>query len=141
METQDIRSAIPSDIRGRLLPDEKVLYYASGGGCLQGPRTYFLITESRVMISAVRKGGCLGIGASTSALDIPLEHISSVGTETSGCLFTRSGVVSVSSGTAQEKRSIKRRVQSNTPTPSLPPLHRASLRGLSLREQRLEAKG
>ena len=103
METQDIRATIPSDIRNRLLPDEKVLYYASGGGCLRGPRTYFLITDNRAMLTAVRKGGCLGIGASTGALDIPLEHITSVGTETSGCLFTRSGVVSVSSGTASER--------------------------------------
>lgn len=103
MQSQDIRATIPTDIRNRLLPDEKVLYYVSGGGCLQGPRTYFLITENRVTLTAVRKGGCLGIGASTAALDIPLEHITSVGTETSGCLFNRSGVVSVSSGTASER--------------------------------------
>ena len=77
METQDIRATIPSDIRNRLLPDEKVLYYASGGGCLRGPRTYFLITDNRAMLTAARKGGCLGIGASTTALDIPLEHITS----------------------------------------------------------------
>ena len=103
MSTQDIRDTVPPDVRKRLLPDEKVLYYASGGGCLQGPRTYFLITDSRTMLSAVRPGGCLGIGSSTAALDIPLEHITSVGTETSGCLFSRSGVVSVSSGTASER--------------------------------------
>ncbi|HUX48099.1 MAG TPA: hypothetical protein VMV76_02825 [Dehalococcoidia bacterium] len=103
MGTGDIRATIPSNIRDRLLPDEKVLYYASGGGCLRGPRTYFLITDSRAMLSAVRKGGCLGIGASAEALDIPLEHITSVGTKTSGCFFARSGVVSVSSGTASEE--------------------------------------
>ena len=59
-------------------------------------------TDNRSMLSAIRKGGCLGIEASTTALDIPLEHITSVGTETSGCLFARSGVVRVSSGTASE---------------------------------------
>jgi hypothetical protein len=99
---QDIKDTISNDIRNRLLPDEKVLYYASGGGCLRGPRTYFLITDARCMLSAVRKSGCLGMGASTAALDIPLEHVTSVRTETSGCLFNRSGVVSVSSGSATE---------------------------------------
>lgn len=99
---EDLRARIPSDIRNRLLIDEKVLYYASGGGCLRGPRTYFLITNDRTMLSAKRRSGCLGIGSSTTNLDIPLEHITSVGTETSGCLFLRSGVVSVSSGTASE---------------------------------------
>ena len=103
MVNDDIRETIPLDLRNRLLGDEKVLYYASGGGCLKGPRTYFLITDSRAMLSASQKGGCLGIGASTTALDIPLEHITSVGTETSGCAFIRSGVVSVSSGTASER--------------------------------------
>lgn len=109
MQTRDLRDIIPLDIRNRLLPEEKVLYYASGGGCLRGSRTYYLITDNRAMMSATRKSGCLGIGSSTSALDIPLEHITSVGTETSGCLFLRSGVVLVSSGTASE------RVVLNTP--------------------------
>jgi hypothetical protein len=98
METEDIRGTIPKDIRNRLLPDEKVLYYTSGGGCLRGGRTYFLITDSRAMFSAKRKSGCLGIRKSTVAVDIPLEHITSSGTMKSGCLFLRSGVVSVSHG-------------------------------------------
>ena len=100
---EDLRSRIPSDLQNRLMPNEKVVYYASGGGCLQGPRTYFLITDNRAMMSATRNSGCLGMGSTTSALDIPLEHISSVGTEKSGCLFIRSGVVSVSSGTATQR--------------------------------------
>lgn len=99
---EDYKDMVPLDIQKRLLPEEKVLYYASGGGCLQGPRTYFLITDHRTMLSAIRPGGCIGIGSTTTALDIPLEHITSVGTETSGCFFSRSGLVSVSSGTATE---------------------------------------
>ena len=99
---ENYQDMVPPDIQKRLLPDEKVLYYASWGGCLQGPKTYFLITDHRTMLSALEKGGCFGTGSSTKALDIPLEHITSVGTETSGCLFSRSGIVTVSSGTATE---------------------------------------
>lgn len=81
--------------------NEQVLYYASGGGCLSGGRSYFLLTDSRAMVTAMQKSGCLGIGGSTRALDIPLEHITSTGTEKSGCIFKR-GIVTLSSGTATE---------------------------------------
>lgn len=98
----DLRSTIPDDIANRLMADEQVLYYASGGGCLSGGRTYFLLTDSRAMLTGIQKNGCLGIGGSAQALDIPLEHITSTGTEKSGCIFPQ-GIVTVSSGTATER--------------------------------------
>ncbi len=102
MADYDLRSTVPTDIRKRLVEGEEVLYYASGGGCFSGGRTYFLITDSRAMLTGIQKSGCLGIGGSTAALDIPLEHITSTGTEKSGCIF-RQGVVTVSSGTATQR--------------------------------------
>ena len=103
MANNDLRSTVPGDIANRLMPDEQVLYYASGGGCLFGPRTYFLLTDHRAMLTGITNGGCLGIGAKTAALDIPLEHITSTGTEQSGCIISKQGIVTVSSGTATQR--------------------------------------
>ncbi len=102
MSNSDLKSTVPSDIANRLLEDEEVLYYASGGGCLSGGRSYFLLTDSRAMLTGIQQSGCLGIGGSTTALDIPLEHITSTGTEKAGCIF-KQGIVTVSSGTATQR--------------------------------------
>ena len=53
------------------------------------------------MLTAMQRSGCLGIGRSTKALDIPLEHITSTGTEKSGCIFKR-GIITLSSGAATD---------------------------------------
>ena len=102
MESSDMSANIPADLRNRIMEGERVLYYASGGGCLSGGRSYFLLTDSRAMLSATKSSGCFGFGGSTSNLDIPLEHITSVSTEKSGCI-SKQGVVSVSSGTATQR--------------------------------------
>lgn len=101
MERKDIRGEIPPDMKSRLIADEKVYYYASGGGCLGlTPKTYFLITDSRVLFSSRGKTGCLGIMQQTGSQTIPLEHISAIGTKASGCTvlpFLRQGVIAISS--------------------------------------------
>jgi len=98
----DLKHTVPPDIASRLMGDEHVLYYATGGGCLSGGRTYFLITDSRAMFTAIESSGFLGIGSKTRNLDIPLEHITSTGTEKSGCI-SKIGMVTISSGTATER--------------------------------------
>lgn len=100
MELRNVRDTVPADMARRLVADEPVYFFAQGGGCLGGSSSYFLVTDQRVMGSAVRSGGCLGIGASTTNVDIPLQQISSVNSESGGCLFLRHGVLMVNSGTA-----------------------------------------
>ena len=101
MERNDIRGEIAPDMESRLIAGEKVWYYASGGGCLGIiPKTWFLITNERVLFSSRDMGGCLGIVQKTGSQVIPLEHISAIGTETGGCVvipFLRQGVISISS--------------------------------------------
>lgn len=101
MALKDIRNTVPEDAESMLLPNEKVYYYGSGSGCLGGSKSYIVVTDSRVVGTAIEPSGCLG-GGKTSTVDIPLEHISSTRTETTGgCLglFSTQTVV-VSSGTA-----------------------------------------
>ena len=109
MEIRNIRGSVPPEIARRLVPDEPVYFFASGGGCLRGPSTYFVVTDQRVMGSAIRSSGCLGIGASTVNVDIPLQQISSVDTEAGGCLFSKYGVVTVRSGTAANAMRVDNR--------------------------------
>jgi hypothetical protein len=102
MEYVDLRLNVPRDIAKRLMEGERVWYYASSRGVFAMDKSYFVITDSRVMTnSVIKNGGCLG-GNKTFALDIPLEHISSVGTEKAGCLSSE-GIVVVSSGTAVQR--------------------------------------
>lgn len=95
MYDEDLRSKIPSDLANRLLENERVLYYASGGGCLSGGKSYFLLTNNRAMT-------CGNMEGKQTNLDIPLEHVSSTGTEKSGCL-SQGGVITISSGTATQR--------------------------------------
>jgi hypothetical protein len=99
MAIQDIRSQVPAQIASSLLPEERVYFYGTGKSCLAGSKSYVAVTESRVMGSAEQPGGCLGM-KQAETVDIPLEHVSSVRTSSSGCLFWKTGTVVVSSGTA-----------------------------------------
>ena len=107
MERNDIRGQIPQDMESRLIAGEKVYYHASSGGCLGlKPKTYFLITDDRVLFSSTEKAGCLGIMQSTGSQAIPLAHISAIGTETSGCTalpFLRQGVIAISSAGGRQE--------------------------------------
>jgi hypothetical protein len=105
---KDIRDSLPPDVESRLLKDEKAYYYLTGGGGCLGwlPKTFFLLTDSRVILQSVEKQeGCLGLFTSktTRATEIPLEHISSVSFESrgGGCLGG-GNQISVRSGTAGE---------------------------------------
>lgn len=99
MAMQDIRSQIPNQITNMLLDDERVYFYGTGKSCLGGSKSFVVVTESRVIGSAEEPGGCLGM-KKAETVDIPLEHVSSVRTSASGCLFSKVGTVVVSSGTA-----------------------------------------
>lgn len=101
MALEDVRSAVPANYQTVLQEDEKVYFYGSGSGCLGGGASYVLVTNERVVGSAIQPGGCLG-GSSTGTVSLPLEHISSVQTSTTGgCLgIGASQTVIVASGTA-----------------------------------------
>lgn len=101
MALDDIRETVPPNILGIVQQDERVYFYGSGSGCLGGGSSYVLVTNERVVGSAIKPGGCLG-GGSTGTVSLPLEHISSVQTSTTGgCLSIGSTqTVVVSSGTA-----------------------------------------
>lgn len=101
MELEDIRAHVPTQVTSKLLSDEKVYFYGAGSGCLGGAKSYIVVTDSRVLGSAIIPGGCFG-GKNVSTVDIPLEHISSTRTGTTGgCLgLFASQTVDVSSGTA-----------------------------------------
>jgi hypothetical protein len=89
----DIRDTLPSELQLLLLDEEKVYFYGSGKGCLGGKKSFIMVTDNRVHGSSVEKG-------SRETLDIPIEHISSVRVTAGGCLFSKTGSVAVSSGTA-----------------------------------------
>lgn len=95
----DIRSQVPSQIGNMLLPDERVYFYGTGQSCLGGSKSFVAVTDTRVIGAAEEPGGCLGM-KKVATVDIPLEHVSSVKTSSSGCLFSKVGTVVVSSGTA-----------------------------------------
>jgi hypothetical protein len=102
MALEDIRTTLPAEIVNMLVADEKVYYYGTGSGCLGlGPKSYIVVTDSRVLGSAIQPGGCIG-GGSTATVDIPLEHVSSTKTGTTGGCFGLFGTqtVEVASGTA-----------------------------------------
>jgi hypothetical protein len=101
MALTDVRSSVPANLHSTIQGDEKVYFYGSGAGCLGSGASYVMVTNERVVGSAITPGGCLG-GSATGTVSIPLEHISSVKTEkVGGCLGLggRQTVV-VSSGTA-----------------------------------------
>jgi hypothetical protein len=102
MALEDVRQSVPENVLHLVELDEKVYYYGSGSGCLGGGSSYVLVTNERVVGSAITPGGCLG-GSKTGTVSLPLEHISSVETSTSGgCLgIGATQTVVVSSGTAE----------------------------------------
>jgi hypothetical protein len=102
MALQDIRSSVPANALALVDQDEKVYFYGSGKGCLGGGSSFVLVTNERVVGSAIKPGGCLG-GSSTGTVNLPLEHISSIQTSsTGGCLGIGSTqTVVVASGTAE----------------------------------------
>lgn len=94
---------LPARIAQRLLDGERVLFYGEGGGgCLSGPRRWFLVTDARVSGLAVAPDGCLG-GNKYHDVDIPLRQISSVHVD--GQRRT-SGIV-IASGTAKTEFALK----------------------------------
>ena len=101
MALNDLRGTVPANIQGIIQPEERVYFYGSGAGCAGGGSSYVLVTNERVMGSAVKPGGCMG-GTTTGTVSLPLEHISSVQTATNGgCLgIGATQTVIVSSGTA-----------------------------------------
>ncbi|MCC7291934.1 MAG: hypothetical protein IT449_07730 [Phycisphaerales bacterium] len=96
---EDIRSQVPSQIASMLLSEERVYFYGSGKGCLSRTKSFITITDSRVIGAVELPGGCVS-RKQVATVAIPLEHISSVKTASSGCLFSKVGTVVVSSGTA-----------------------------------------
>lgn len=101
MTLPDISGSVPANIQGLIQPEERVYFYGSGAGCTGGGASYVIVTNERVIGSAVKPGGCMG-GATTGTVSLPLEHISSVRTATNGgCLgIGATQTVIVSSGTA-----------------------------------------
>lgn len=99
MPMDDIRSQVPGQIGNMLLSDERVYFYGTGQSCLGGSKSFIAVTDTRVIGAAEEPGGCLGMKKAVT-VDIPLEHVSSVKTSSSGCLFSKVGTVVVSSGTA-----------------------------------------
>jgi hypothetical protein len=86
-----------------LADGERVYYYCTSKGCLGLKKTFFVITDSRVICSVTEKSGCLGLLGlfkSSGTLDIPLEHISGTQVSSGGCVFFKGGSVAVQSGTA-----------------------------------------
>lgn len=108
---QDISASLPLVIRNKLLEGEEAYYYLEGkSGCLYAfltmgfrgkkRRSYFLLTDSRVMMQGEERVGRKV--KRISATDIPLEHVSSVSLEhEKGCLW-RQDSVAVRSGTAAQ---------------------------------------
>lgn len=94
---------LPARIAQRLLDDERVLFYGEdGGGCLSGPRLWFMVTDSRVSGLAVEPGGCL-CGTQYHDVDIPLRQISSVHVDGQR---RASGIV-IASGTAKTEFGLR----------------------------------
>jgi hypothetical protein len=112
-ELIDIQEQVPTTITSRLLAGEPVYYYSAGsGGCLpgMGPKEWFALTNRRVLMTR-SESGMLGMRKMTGTIDIPLEHVSSVGSVVvKGCLGT-SGAILVQSTGAAENRAIVRNRQ------------------------------
>ncbi len=102
MPLEDIRISLPANVVSLVQEEEKVYFYGSGGVCLGGGSSFVIVTNERVVGSAIQPAGCLG-GSSTGTVSLPLEHISSIQTSTTGgCLGIGSGqTVVVASGTAE----------------------------------------
>jgi hypothetical protein len=101
MPLADVRNTVPANVQSVLQADEKVYYYGSGSGCFGGGSSYVVVTDERVVGSAIQPGGCLG-GSKTGTVSLPLEHVSSVRTATTGGCLGIGGTqtVVVASGTA-----------------------------------------
>ena len=53
MALDDVRGSVPANVLSVLQDDEKVYFYGSGSGCLGGSKSYVLVTNERVVGSAI----------------------------------------------------------------------------------------
>lgn len=90
---QDVRDSVPETARQLLVPGEKVYFYGSSRGCVLGPSSYVMVTDTRALGQDMS-------GGRTSIVDIPLSHVSSVRVAMSGGCMQSTSTVQLSSGTA-----------------------------------------